>query len=1243
MSQRPTVRQRSLNTTTSSNSEPSTASSSSNHSPTDNNGAVTTVTLKNLKMSNWSLGRIALTVLVFLAVQAIGVYLFSSGFLLSRLELDLRNNCTTYSSAFKINNLPLRADGSVHETKNKSASDGTGGGCWHPPRFQKVVFIVIDALRFDFTTYNQTLAQLSESDPSLTPTYINKLPILHQKLTTQPSNSLLLRLKVDAPTTTMQRIKALMTGTLPTFVDAGSNFGSSEIAEDNLLNQMVSLGKRIVFMGDDTWMNLFPSQMNAGAYPYPSFNVQDLHTVDAGCIEHLFPTLEGKENKDWDFAIAHFLGVDHAGHTFGPSSGAMAEKLKQVDGWLEQVFEKVDEGTLVVVVGDHGMDPKGDHGGDGDPETSAALFMYTPKKKLTPSGTGIGAKGEEEEMQRILKSLEGLGVDGDEGVVFVDGHRTVTQIDLVPTLALLMGIPIPFGNLGSIIPELFFVSDDSKAEKTTNKAAQNLLEATRLNAHQMHRYLFEYSFKRKLGEFSFDELSKIYNDAEVSYNNLIHSPSFSKTRPSDNDIKMMKLINLQYIKFMRQSLQVARKIWARFDIPLIVMGCTVLVLAIASIVITIAIYWKAPTPMVSKLMYVYSGVGACFGVVLATCTSLLKAVVELLLFGEDSVMSLIHETLFLGSVFGLCGYLAWAASELWNSNKNTKTKEFDLPQASSSSGTDENQQPSSAIISRPLYNWGLGLLLLGLHSAIPASDSYTIHEENAVLYFLQLFGLYSLLAAFSAKNDDSRGKMLLYSISFMVLNRIAATSTICREEKYQWCRATYYFKPNSSVAGPGSVAGLILLIPTVVSMMRSILRRSESFFSTGSFIIGICVPIGLAVSAVYWTLDTIEGHQLFGEASKNSTQDILGRLKLWWAKLLLMAAGFVSMYVWASEPSCLGMKEEVFKTHDVDAPKPVGPALPGQIPKAAPVKREVRLTIFGTGDAVGSSYFVFVCVLYMILGMLQKPTGGIMLGIGMMQIMILLDLLAVWRDEAMCDVVAGMIAPPPSSSSNSSNTNNSEYKKAKAAMAAKAALQARFPNSPILPRGSKKDSKPKTLIPSPIGHDADPGLLFLFSIVFLLLGHLHYFSTGHQTTLSSIQYNAGFIGLAAVNWVLSPLMVLFNTYGAHVLFIAAVPLLGIWNRPLVRGTEQRTMKELGFVIFVALLRWSLVGGASTLLAGWFKRHLMVWSIFAPKFIFESVGMLLMETLLGGVVMGAVYVSVIKYREVLSVLEEKKVI
>ena len=81
----------------------------------------------------------------------------------------------------------------------------------------------------------------------------------------------------DPPTTTMQRVKALLTGSLPTFLDIGSVFAGGTITEDNVVSQALAAGKRVGAVGDDTWSQLFPNNLTFSK-PFPSFNVKDLHS-----------------------------------------------------------------------------------------------------------------------------------------------------------------------------------------------------------------------------------------------------------------------------------------------------------------------------------------------------------------------------------------------------------------------------------------------------------------------------------------------------------------------------------------------------------------------------------------------------------------------------------------------------------------------------------------------------------------------------------------------------------------------------------------------------------------------------------------------------------------------------------------------------------------------------------------------------------------------------------------------------
>jgi phosphatidylinositol glycan class O len=75
-------------------------------------------------------------------------------------------------------------------------------------RYKKAVIIVIDALRYDFVAFD------SSEDSSLH--YKNKFTVIQNHLR-KPNNAKLYKFIADPPTTTLQRLKGLTTGSLPTF------------------------------------------------------------------------------------------------------------------------------------------------------------------------------------------------------------------------------------------------------------------------------------------------------------------------------------------------------------------------------------------------------------------------------------------------------------------------------------------------------------------------------------------------------------------------------------------------------------------------------------------------------------------------------------------------------------------------------------------------------------------------------------------------------------------------------------------------------------------------------------------------------------------------------------------------------------------------------------------------------------------------------------------------------------------
>lgn len=107
--------------------------------------------------------------------------------------------------------------------------------CTKFQRFNRAVIVVIDALYIGFVTEKTS-----------------RLKVIRESVEFEDLESRIFRFRADAPTTTLQRVKALTTGTLPTFIDAGSNFFSYEIVEDSWVRQLAK-SKRIHVVGDEVW------------------------------------------------------------------------------------------------------------------------------------------------------------------------------------------------------------------------------------------------------------------------------------------------------------------------------------------------------------------------------------------------------------------------------------------------------------------------------------------------------------------------------------------------------------------------------------------------------------------------------------------------------------------------------------------------------------------------------------------------------------------------------------------------------------------------------------------------------------------------------------------------------------------------------------------------------------------------------------------------------------------------------
>jgi len=292
-------------------------------------------------------------------IAFLGLYRFTNAFFLAKKSLPHTSPCESDSARnllwdvldfglkdiekleeLNILSRPMdqdRVTGPGGSTTTTSAGMINSQGCWMPRRVDAMAVIVVDALRFDFA-----LEHLPKSMGSRIAAEREKESSVENSGTRGQSQ--LFKFVADPPTVTMQRLKGLTTGGLPTFADISGSFGGADVDEDSWVQQLhnVPLSKRgifgttndenarhvqMAFVGDDTWIDLFPDQFD-DSHPFPSFNTRDLDSVDDGCMLHLPRLLESfgspkeaneSNNETYiELLVTHFLGIDHVGHTYGP-------------------------------------------------------------------------------------------------------------------------------------------------------------------------------------------------------------------------------------------------------------------------------------------------------------------------------------------------------------------------------------------------------------------------------------------------------------------------------------------------------------------------------------------------------------------------------------------------------------------------------------------------------------------------------------------------------------------------------------------------------------------------------------------------------------------------------------------------------------------------------------------------------------------------------------------------------------
>ena len=286
------------------------------------------------------------------------------------------------------------------------------GPALNSPATRRVVFVLIDALRFD---------------TSLKP---DVMPVLN-KLRQQGATALMHSLP---PSFSEPGYSVLLTGAWPDLSDGPAvNLDYDLIptwTQDNLFSAANRAGLKTAVSGYYWFEKLIPQAAVTSSFYTPGEDQK----ADRAVVDAALPWLEGNQHQ---LTLIHIDQVDYAGHhEGGPRDPRWDQAAQRADGLLGEILAKLDlQKDTILIVSDHGQIDAGGHGG---PEPINLLEPFV----LAGAGVRPGNYGD------------------------------VQMVDVAPTLAALLGTNLPASTQGQARTEMLNLSNATASVLPAAEAAQ---------------------------------------------------------------------------------------------------------------------------------------------------------------------------------------------------------------------------------------------------------------------------------------------------------------------------------------------------------------------------------------------------------------------------------------------------------------------------------------------------------------------------------------------------------------------------------------------------------------------------------------------------------------------------------------------------------------------------------------------------------------------------------------------------
>lgn len=286
------------------------------------------------------------------------------------------------------------------------------GRSFGEPIGERVVFVLIDALRYDTSLDTEVM------------------PVLNQ-LRNQGASA---KMHSQPPSYSAPGYGVLLTGAWPSLSDAPAfNLDYKNLfplTQDNIFSSAKRHGRTTAVSGFYWFEKLIPSEVLDIGF----FTPNEDQKADRAVVDAAIPWLQSGE---YELVLIHLDQVDYAGHNEGgPLKQGWEQAARRVDAHLAEIVSELDlTRDILLISSDHGQIDQGGHGGQ-DAVTLVEPFIMV--------GKGIRS-----------------------GI-----YEDILMVDVAPTLSALLGINLPASTQGRVLEEMIFMPAETRSNLKSETARQ---------------------------------------------------------------------------------------------------------------------------------------------------------------------------------------------------------------------------------------------------------------------------------------------------------------------------------------------------------------------------------------------------------------------------------------------------------------------------------------------------------------------------------------------------------------------------------------------------------------------------------------------------------------------------------------------------------------------------------------------------------------------------------------------------